>query len=102
MRTETEPKSQNHIDCSPESAIAVLVTMAQDAERQNHLAQAEALLKRACNQAESHFGDGSIAVASLLWNLSVVYERAGRLDLADAAACRVREILSTRGCRRGS
>jgi hypothetical protein len=102
MQTETGQKSQIHTDCSPESAIAVLVTMAQDAERQNQLAQAEALLKRACKQAESHFGNGSIAVASLLWHLSVVYERAGRLDLADSTALRVRDILSTKGCRRPS
>ncbi|HEY9789189.1 MAG TPA: tetratricopeptide repeat protein [Candidatus Obscuribacterales bacterium] len=103
MHTETEEKSQNHIACSPESSIAVLVTMAQDAERQNNLAQAEALLKRACKQAESHLGNGSVAVASLLWHLSVVYERAGRLDLADSTALRVSEILlSTKGCRRPS
>ncbi len=102
MQTVAQHESQNHTACSPEAAITVLVTMAQEAERLNQLAQAEALLKRACNQAERHYGDGSITVASLLWNLSVIYERAGRLDLADATACRVREILSAKGCRRGS
>lgn len=86
----------------PEMTIALLVKMAQEAERRKLFPQAEALLKRACKKAEDEYGAESASVATILWDLSVVYEQQGKLGQADEIADRVREILAARTFRRRS
>lgn len=78
---------------SQELSIALLVTLAQEAERQEKHSEAEALLKRACEQAKSHFGSNAVEVATILWDLAAINEKQGRYQEADQLCSEVRTIL---------
>jgi hypothetical protein len=95
------PKETSQLaQMSPSSAIGALISQAQEAMLSNNVVHAEALLKRACKQAQIHFGDESAAVASLLWHLSIVYEQAGDSQRADEIVWQIQKILMRRISRR--